>query len=137
MNPRDLRSWDLMNIEGLSQDEITQRLKTDDKLKMREVARVEDIQNPIAPPGNINLVTVSEENERRVALPEDQLKRLVINMFTTDKDAKEAWKVEEMTQRLDQPRQPVKKAMDLLCNRDKIRNVYTLKSTVLTHSWKK
>jgi hypothetical protein len=27
--------------------------------------------------------------------------------------------------------------MDLLCNRDKIRNVYTLKSTVLTHSWKK
>ena len=100
---------------------------------MREVARVEDIQNPIAPPGNINLVTVSEENERRVALPEDQLKRLVINMFTTDKDAKEAWKVEEMTQRLDQPRQPVKKAMDLLCNRDKIRNVYTLKSTVLTH----
>ena len=71
MNPRDLRSWDLMNIEGLSQDEITQRLKTDDKLKMREVARVEDIQNPIAPPGNINLVTVSEENERRVALPEE------------------------------------------------------------------
>ena len=137
MNPRDLRSWDLINIEGLSQDEITQRLKTDDKLKMREVARVEDIQNPIAPPGNINLVTVSEENERRVALPEDQLKRLVINMFTTDKDAKEAWKVEEMAQRLDQPRQPVKKVMDLLCNRDKIRNVYTLKSTVLTHPWKK
>jgi hypothetical protein len=25
--------------------------------------------------------------------------------------------------------------MDLLCNRDKIRNVYTLKSTVLTHWW--
>jgi hypothetical protein len=23
MNPRDLRSWDLINIEGLSQDEIT------------------------------------------------------------------------------------------------------------------
>ena len=101
MNPRDLRSWDLANIEGLSQEEITYRLKTDDKLKMRDVARVEDISNPIAPPGNINLVSVSEENERRVALPEEQLKRLVINLFTTEKDS---WKVEEMAQRLDQPR---------------------------------
>lgn len=71
MNPRDLRSWDLVNTESLTQEELTQRLKTDDKLKMRDVARVEDISNPIAPPGNIRLVTVDEENERRVALPEE------------------------------------------------------------------
>jgi hypothetical protein len=65
---------------------------------MRDVARVEDIQTFIEPPGNINLASDSEEADRRVAMPEEQLKRLIINLFQTEKDA---WKIEEIAQRLD------------------------------------
>ena len=81
MNPKDLRSWDLADIQGLTEEEIALRLKTDDKLKMREVARVEDIETFIEPPGNINLASDSEEADRRVAMPEEQLKRQIINLF--------------------------------------------------------
>jgi len=109
------------------------RLKTDDKLKQRDAARVEDIVEFIEPPGNINLVSDSDEAERRVAYPEETLKRLVIELFTTEKDN---WKVEEIASRLDQPRQPIKNVLLVLCNFDKIRKVYYLKNSVMAHSWK-
>lgn len=81
INPKDLRSWDLADIKGLSEEEIALRLKTDDKLKMRDIARVEDIQTFIEPPGNIYLASDSEEADRRVAMSEEQLKRQIIHLF--------------------------------------------------------
>ena len=78
-------------------------------MRKRESIRVENIEEPIQAPENIDLEEERESNDKRVALPEEQLKRKIISLFVHDRDA---WKVEEVANSLQQPRQPVKNVME-------------------------
>lgn len=72
-------------------------LRTDDKMRKRESIRIENIEEPICAPENIDLEDEKDSYEKRVAWSEEQLKRSIFGLFVNEK---EAWKVEEVANRL-------------------------------------
>lgn len=91
----------------------------------KQSIKIELIDTPIYAPPIIRLAEEKAVKDKRVAQSEDILQSRVLNLFRTEKLA---WKVDEVSERLDQPKQPVKSMMEKICDFDPIRKHYVLKA---------
>ena len=91
---------------GLTQEEIKYHVTTADENRQKIVTEV--IEEPIFPPGIIMLEDPREEpHQKRVSLPHEVLMKKVIQLF----NEKSSWKVEEIAEHLQHPKEPINKLL--------------------------
>ena len=89
----------------------------------RQKIATEVIDEPIMAPGLIMLEDPKDEPaQKRVSLPQEQLMRAVVQLFSE----KTSWKVEEIADRLNHPKEPINKLMKQIGDFDPIRKRYTM-----------
>ena len=99
-------------------------LTTSDEQRTSIVTEI--IEEPIQAPGLIRLEELKDEpTQRRVSLTNAELIQQVMRLF---KD-KSTWRVEELAETLNHPKEPINKLMKQIGELDPIRKWYKLKDT--------
>ena len=94
----------------------------------RKSAKVVEIKEPILPPKLISVeesARRTEPKEKRVSLVEEVLMRKLMSLFKEQ----ESWKVEEMANELDHPRDPIAKMLKQIGDFDQFTRKYSLKAS--------
>lgn len=105
--PSNLGDTDLNQLSRLSADEQKQMLLTEDY--KRESIKIEEIDHVIMAPGLLRLgEEVEAPREMRVSLTQERLLKEVTHLFQVVKDW---WRVEEIANRLDHPKEPINRLL--------------------------
>lgn len=122
LRPSSVADMDRQQLKALTEEQIRHYLTTADE--DRSAINTELIDEPILAPGLIKLEEPKEEpTEKRVSLTDARLTDEVYRLF----QEKNTWRVEELADALNHPKEPISRLMKRIGKLDEIRKWYTLK----------
>ena len=108
-------------LEPTSLADIDRHKSEDMKRPSAAVLQIEEV---IVAPGMVHLEEESHEpTQKRVSMTEEQLRSKVIRLF---KQVKDEWKVDEIAQQLDHPKEPIARLLKQIGQLDPYRKHFTL-----------
>ena len=123
LRPCSIGDLDEKAKKRMTEEQIKHRVTSADD--GRKTILTEVMKEPVSPPpGLVQLEEPSDQRtDKRVSLTNERLTKVVLSLF----QSKQFWTIEEISQKLNHPKEPINKLMKEIGVLDPIRKWYTLR----------